>query len=171
VAHGTPGFDARRRAVRPRHPERRRRSRPPRLARLVFADTARRRDLEAILHPAIRGAIDQWFATLDKTAFPFAIADIPLLYETGLDKEYDAVIVTSCAPQTQVKRIMARDNLDATEVQHRLDAQMPLDDKVKRATYVIDTNGSLVQTNAQVHKLYKDCRAGEACRAVGRVSS
>jgi dephospho-CoA kinase len=126
------------------------------LAAMVFGDTAKRRDLEAILHPAIRGAIDQWFTTLDKTAFPFAIADIPLLYETGLDTEYDAVIVTSCAPQTQVKRIMARDNLDITAVQHRLDAQMPLADKVKRATYVIDTNGSLVQTNVQVHKLYNE---------------
>ena len=50
---------------------------------------------------------------------------------------------------------MARDDLDAGEVQRRLDAQMPLADKVKRATYVIDTNGSLVQTNAQVHKLYQ----------------
>ena len=74
----------------------------------------------------------------------------------GLDTEYDEVIVTSCAPQTQVKRIMARDTLDATDVQHRLEAQMPLAEKVKRATYVIDTNGSLVQTNTQVHKLYKE---------------
>jgi dephospho-CoA kinase len=156
VAHGTPGFDAVvaafGRGILNADGDLDRRA----LAALVFADTARRRDLEAILHPAIRGAIDQWFTTLDKTAFPFAIADIPLLYETGLDTEYDAVIVTSCAPPTQVKRIMARDNLDATEVQHRLDAQMPLAEKVKRATYVIDTNGSLVQTNAQVHKLYNE---------------
>ena len=160
VAHGTAGFDAVvaafGRGILNADGDLDRRA----LAALVFADTARRRDLEAILHPAIRGAIDQWFTTLDKTAFPFAIADIPLLYETGLDKEYDAVIVTSCAPQTQVKRIMARDNLDATQVQHRLDAQMPLEDKVKRATYVIDTNGSLVQTNAQVHKLYRDLSGG-----------
>ena len=160
VAHGTAGFDAVvaafGRGILNADGDLDRRA----LAALVFADTARRRDLEAILHPAIRGAIDQWFTTLDKTAFPFAIADIPLLYETGLDKEYDAVIVTSCAPQTQVKRIMARDNLDATQVQHRLDAQMPLEDKVKRATYVIDTNGSLVQTNTQVHKLYRDLTDG-----------
>ena len=160
VAHGTPGFDAVvaafGRGILNADGDLDRRA----LAALVFADTARRRDLEAILHPAIRGAIDQWFTTLDKTAFPFAIADIPLLYETGLDTEYDAVIVTSCAPQTQVKRIMARDNLDATAVQHRLDAQMPLADKVKRATYVIDTNGSLVQTNAQVHKMYRDLSGG-----------
>ena len=160
VAHGTPGFDAVvatfGRAILNADGDLDRRA----LAAMVFSDTAKRRELEAILHPAIRGAIDQWFTTLDKTAFPFAIADIPLLYETGLDKEYDAVIVTSCAPQTQVKRIMARDNLDATQVQHRLDAQMPLEDKVKRATYVIDTNGSLVQTNAQVHKLYQELSAG-----------
>ena len=155
VAHGTPGFESVvatfGRGILNADGDLDRRA----LAAMVFGDTAKRRDLEAILHPAIRGAIDQWFTTLDKTAFPFAIADIPLLYETGLDTEYDAVIVTSCAPQTQVRRIMARDNLDATEVQHRLDAQMPIEEKVKRATYVIDTNGSLVQTNAQVHKLYQ----------------
>ena len=111
------------------------------------------RDLRASLAGQVQWY--QWFASLDATAQPFAIADIPLLYEVGLDKEYDEVIVTSCTPQTQVKRIMARDNLDAAEVQRRLDAQLPLADKVKRATYVIDTNGSLVQTNAQVHKLYE----------------
>jgi dephospho-CoA kinase len=160
VAHGTPGFDAVvakfGRGILNADGDLDRRA----LAALVFADTARRRDLEAILHPVVKGAIDQWFTTLDQTAQPFAIADIPLLYEVGLEKEYDAVIVTSCTTANQVKRIMARDNLDATAVQHRLDAQMPIDEKVKRATYVIDTNGSLVQTNAQVHKLYKELSGG-----------
>ena len=160
VAHGTPGFDAVvarfGRGILNADGDLDRRA----LASLVFADTPKRRELEAILHPVVKGAIDQWFTTLDQAAQPFAIADIPLLYEVGLEKEYDAVIVTSCAPQTQVKRIMARDNLDATQVQHRLDAQMPIEEKVTRATYVIDTNGSLVQTNAQVHKLYKDLSGG-----------
>jgi dephospho-CoA kinase len=155
VAHGTPGFDAVvekfGRGILNADGDLDRRA----LGALVFADTGKRRDLEAILHPAIRAAIDQWFASLDKDAHKLAIADIPLLYEVGLDTEYDEVIVTACTPQTQMKRIMARDNLDAGEVQHRLDAQMPIDEKVKRATYVIDTNGSLVQTNAQVHALYK----------------
>ena len=50
---------------------------------------------------------------------------------------------------------MYRYNLDAKEVQGRLEAQLPIEDKVKRANYVVDTNGSLVQTNAQVHKLYQ----------------
>ena len=155
VAHGTPGFEAVvgkfGRGILNADGDLDRRA----LGALVFADPARRHDLEAILHPAIKGAIDQWFTTLDQSAQPFAIADIPLLYEVGLDKEYDAVIVTACTPQNQVRRIMARDNLDATEVQRRLEAQLPIEDKVKRANYVVDTNGSLVQTNAQVHALYK----------------
>jgi dephospho-CoA kinase len=160
VTHGTPGFDAVvakfGRGILNADGDLDRRA----LGALVFADSGKRRDLEAILHPAIKGAIDQWFTTLDQSAQPFAIADIPLLYEVKLDKEYDAVIVTACTRENQVRRIMARDNLDASEVQHRLDAQMPIDEKVKRANYVIDTNGSLVQTNAQVHKLYRDLSGG-----------
>jgi dephospho-CoA kinase len=160
VAHGTPGFDAVvatfGRGILTADGDLDRRA----LAAVVFADVHKRRALEAILHPAIKGAIDQWFAALNPGAQPFAIADIPLLYEVGLDKEYDEVIVTACTPATQVKRVMARDNLDAAEAQRRLDAQMPIADKVKRATYVIDTNGSLVQTNAQVHKLYRELSGG-----------
>ena len=156
VAHGTPGFEAVvgkfGRGILNADGDLDRRA----LGALVFADPGKRHDLEAILHPAIKGAIDQWFTTLDQSAQPFAIADIPLLYEVGLDKEYDAVIVTACTPQNQMKRIMARDNLDAKEVQGRLEAQLPIEDKVKRANYVVDTNGSLVQTNAQVHKLYNE---------------
>jgi dephospho-CoA kinase len=160
VAHGTPGFEAVvgkfGRGILNTDGDLDRRA----LGALVFADPGKRHDLEAILHPAIKGAIDQWFTTLDQSAQPFAIADIPLLYEVGLDKEYDAVIVTACTPQNQVKRIMARDNLDAKEVQGRLEAQLPIEEKVKRANYVVDTNGSLVQTNAQVHKLYQQLSAG-----------
>jgi dephospho-CoA kinase len=160
VAHGTPGFEAVvgkfGRGILNTDGDLDRRA----LGALVFADPGKRHDLEAILHPAIKGAIDQWFTTLDQSAQPFAFADIPLLYEVGLDKEYDAVIVTACTPQNQVKRIMARDNLDAKEVQGRLEAQLPIEEKVKRANYVVDTNGSLVQTNAQVHKLYQQLSAG-----------
>ena len=155
VAHGTPGFDAVvakfGRGILNTDGDLDRRA----LAAQVFADSGKRHDLEAILHPAIKGAIDQWFASLNPDAQRFAIADIPLLYEVGLDTEYDEVIVTACSPETQKKRIMARDNLDAAEVQGRLDAQLPIEEKVKRATYVVDTSGTLVQTNAQVHALYK----------------
>ena len=160
VAHGTPGFDAVDakfgRGILNADGDLDRRA----LGALVFADSGKRHDLEVILHPAIKGAIDQWFTTLDQSAQPFAIADIPLLYEVGLDKEYDAVIVTACTRENQMRRIMARDNLDAKDVQGRLEAQLPIEEKVARATYVVDTNGTLVQTNAQVHKLYRTLTDG-----------
>ena len=79
------------------------------LGALVFGDEAARRDLEAIVHPAVYGAIEAWFATLP--AMACAVADIPLLYETGREGDFDAVVVTACAPDEQLRRLMARDGL------------------------------------------------------------
>ena len=124
------------------------------LGRIVFADAAARHDLEAIIHPAVVATIERWFATLD-TSHPFAIADIPLLFEANRAGEYDAVIVTACKPQTQINRMMARDGISELEAQQRLAAQMPIDEKARRADHVIRTDGSLAETNAQVWALYQ----------------
>ena len=81
------------------------------LATLVFSDDGRRRTLEAIVHPAVRAATEAWFAAL-APGTPMAIADIPLLYETGRDRDFDKVIVVAAAPKRQVRRIMDRDSLN-----------------------------------------------------------
>jgi dephospho-CoA kinase len=88
---------------------------------------------------------------------------VPLLYEVGRDKDYDAVIVTTCSPDAQRQRLMARSSISAAEAQQRIDAQLPQDYKVSRADYVIDTNGSTAETNRQVEELLKQLEA-EACR-------
>ena len=69
----------------------------PALAAIVFSDSAARRDLEAIVHPAVRAGIDQFLAAMPP-ATPVAVADIPLLFETGRAGEFDAVVVAACAP-------------------------------------------------------------------------
>jgi dephospho-CoA kinase len=79
------------------------------LGGIVFGDEKARRDLEAIVHPAVYEAIEAWFATLPPVAF--AVADIPLLYETGRNANFDAVVVTACTPAEQVRRLTARDGL------------------------------------------------------------
>jgi dephospho-CoA kinase len=124
------------------------------LAAIVFADPAARRDLEAIIHPAVQQATDEWFATLDPATHRFAIADIPLLYEVGRQGAFDAVIVVACDPETQVRRVMARDAVSETEARQRLAAQMPIEDKVRRAHYVIRTEGTIEDTNRQVNELF-----------------
>ena len=123
------------------------------LGAIVFSDPARRRTLEAVVHPAVRSATDEWFAGLPEGT-PFAVADIPLLYEIGRDRDFDTVIVTAVDPDTQVRRVVHRDRLTEAEAQQRVAAQMPIEDKVKRADYVIRTGGTIEDTDRQVRDVF-----------------
>ena len=125
------------------------------LASIVFADTQARKDLEAIVHPAVQRATDEWFAVINPDVHPFAIADIPLLYEVGRQGAFDAVIVVACDPEIQLRRVMARDAVTETEARQRIAAQLPIEDKVRRAHYVIRTDGTLDQTHQQVEQVYR----------------
>lgn len=121
-----------------------------RLARIVFDDPRARLDLEAIIHPVVRAETEAWFASLDPARHPFAIADIPLLFETGRDRDFAATIVTACDPDEQLRRVMARDGASEEDARRRIAAQLPIADKIRRATYVITTDGTFEETNAQV---------------------
>jgi len=123
------------------------------LGAIVFTDQARRRVLEEIIHPAVRRATDAWFDHLEP-ATPFAIADIPLLYETGRDRDFDKVIVTATDSETQLRRVMRRDNLQESEARQRIMAQLPIEEKVRRADYVIRTDGPFEETDRQVKELF-----------------
>ena len=125
------------------------------LGSVVFADPQARKDLEAIIHPQVVEAIDRWFSSLDAQAHPFAIADVPLLYEAGRERDYDVVIVTACELPTQIRRVMARDSISEADARLRIAAQLPIEEKVRRADHVIRTDGLLATTNAQVHEVYK----------------
>jgi dephospho-CoA kinase len=125
------------------------------LGDVVFADQQARRDLEAIIHPRVVETIDRWFSSLDPAAHRFAIADVPLIYEAGREGDYDAMIVTACEPDTQIRRVVARDGITEAEARQRIAAQMPLAEKVRRADYVIRTDGLVANTNAQVHDVYR----------------
>ena len=129
------------------------------LARLVFPDEAARQALEAIVHPAVRRSTEAWFGTLDAARHPFAVADIPLLYEVGRDRDFDEVIVVACAPAAQVERVMKRDGLTEAEARQRLASQLPIDEKVRRADHVILTDGSIDETNRQVRALWAQLTA------------
>jgi dephospho-CoA kinase len=122
------------------------------LGSLVFSDAAARRDLEAIIHPRVYDAITQWFATLEA---PAGVADIPLLYETERESDFDVVIVAACTPAQQLERLMSRNGLSADAARQRIAAQWPLSDKVARADYVIDTSGTLEQTDANTLEVWE----------------
>ena len=123
-----------------------------RVGQIVFKDKRARLDLEAIIHPAVVKAISDFFATLPKRT-PFAVADIPLVFETGRDKDFDATIVVACPREMQLQRLMERNKLSKEDAERRLAAQLPIDQKVSKATYVINNAGTFDDTNAQVDAL------------------
>jgi dephospho-CoA kinase len=123
------------------------------LGRIVFADRPARADLEAIIHPEVYRRIGEWFADLP-AGIRVAIADIPLLFETGHQHDFDRVIVCACAPEEQLRRLMARDRLTRDAALARLEAQWPIDAKVQRGDYVIRTDGTYTETDQQVGRAY-----------------
>lgn len=123
------------------------------LGRLVFADPKARAALEAIVHPEVYRRIREWFANLPST-HAVAIADIPLVFETGHHHDFDGVIVAACSPEEQVRRVMARDHLPEPDARARLAAQWPIGEKVARATHVIWTDRSFEETDRQVAEVY-----------------
>jgi dephospho-CoA kinase len=120
------------------------------LAALVFEDASARRDLEAILHPRVYARIEEWASLQARAGARWILADIPLLFETGYERDFDRVIATLCPPDEQVRRIMARDGADEAAARARLSAQWPAEAKAARSTDVIDTGGTAEATNAQV---------------------
>jgi dephospho-CoA kinase len=125
------------------------------LAAIVFTDASARRDLEAIVHPPVRRAIAAGLRAFELTGSPpFAIVDIPLLYEAGRDKDFDRVIATVCSVPHQIERLLKR-GMSEEEARQRIAAQWPAEDKARRADFVIQTDGSFEETDAQVDRVLK----------------
>lgn len=126
------------------------------LGRVVFADERARRDLEQIIHPRVYAAVESWYAALQggAPAPPVAIADIPLLYETGREQEFDRVVVVACRPEQQAERLMARSGLSREDALARIVSQRPITDKTRRGDYVIDTSRSFDESDRQIREVW-----------------
>src|SRR5436309_4961528 len=123
------------------------------LGPIVFADPAARRDLEAIVHPAVYRALEAGMRAFEAAGnVRMVVADIPLLFETGAEKPFDRVIVVACLPALQVARLLER-GLSDTAASQRLAAQWPIDEKAARADFVIRTDGTFAETDRQVDEV------------------
>jgi dephospho-CoA kinase len=125
------------------------------LGPIVFADPAARRDLEAIVHPEVFRAIEAGLRGFERSgAYPFAVVDVPLLYETGAEGRYDTVIATVCPPEMQIARLIER-GLSDEAARQRLAAQWPTADKAARADFVVRTDGSFEETDRQIDEIVR----------------
>jgi dephospho-CoA kinase len=125
------------------------------LGAIVFTDGTARRHLEAILHPPVYDRIASWMAARQAEGAGWALADIPLLFETGREADFDRVIVASCDPEEQVRRVMRRDGLPDAAARARVASQWPIAEKVRRASDVVDTGGTFADTDRQVEALWE----------------
>ena len=131
----------------------------PALRSLVFADDAKRRQLEAILHPLIRNRTRAKLAAL--TA-PYALVAVPLLVETSFDELVDRILVVDSPEAAQLERLMRRDAIPRAEAQAMLRAQADRATRLRAAHDVIDNSGTPEATRRQVellHRCYLDLSA------------
>lgn len=127
-----------------------------RLGRIVFDNADARHTLERIVHPKVGHQIDTRLEQIARTApDSVVIMDIPLLFETGRTEGLSEIIVVHIPENLQKQRLMKRNGLNAQEAQARMASQMPLSEKAKKATIVIDNSGSIEQTRQQTLDVYR----------------
>ncbi|MGG0656364.1 dephospho-CoA kinase [Rummeliibacillus pycnus] len=124
----------------------------PKLGEIIFHDPAKRKELNAIIHPAIRKEMlrqrDEWLEKGEK----HVVLDIPLLFESRLQHFVEKILVVSVSEDTQLTRLMERNHLSEEEAEARIASQLPLSVKEEGADAVIYNNGNLEKTRAQLLK-------------------
>ncbi len=125
------------------------------LGERVFADADARKQLEAILHPRIARASMARFAELASEGHPYAIYEAALLVENGSHRMMSALIVVTASEATQLARVQARDGLSEAEARARMAAQLPLEEKVRVADYVIENDGDVEDTRARAREVHR----------------
>ncbi|MFQ5718168.1 MAG: dephospho-CoA kinase [Acidobacteriota bacterium] len=139
------------------------------LAAIVFRDPSARADLNAILHPAVGREEARLKEDLRARGVGIAITDAALLVEAGRAGAYDRLVVVACPRSLQLSRLLARHpDWHAEEAVARIDAQGPLEDKIALADYVIDTSGSLADTERRAHHVHVLLHEDLEARRAGR---
>jgi dephospho-CoA kinase len=129
----------------------------PKLAEAAFS--GRIQELNQIVHPAVLQKQKEWMAAIgERDPQAIAIVEAALILEAGSAKDFDRLIVVTCHPEQRVQRWSQRMNVDEEtarrEINRRMAAQFPDEEKIKAADYVIDNSGSIDETQKQVSQIY-----------------
>lgn len=125
------------------------------LGSFVFADEERKKQLNQIVHPHLLKRLKHEIEEAKNSGNKVIVVDAALIYETGLEKIFDKVIVVNSGIEHRMERIRQRDHLADSEIMHRIQSQMPVDEKVRRADVVIHNNGTLHMLREEAEKVYR----------------
>ncbi|MBN2644850.1 MAG: dephospho-CoA kinase [Desulfuromonadaceae bacterium] len=124
----------------------------------VFADAVARKQLEAIMHPAIAVLSRQRLHEAQQRA-ALVVYEAPLLYEAHAEDRVDRVLTVTVDPAVQLARLLARDRCSEQEARNRIGAQMPQEEKARRADYVLDNSSDLMRLKDRVDAFYRQLAA------------
>ncbi|PUB86898.1 MAG: dephospho-CoA kinase [gamma proteobacterium symbiont of Ctena orbiculata] len=122
------------------------------LREVVFNDPQRRKQLEGILHPPIRKAMEEW---VSKQIAPYVVLAIPLLFETRQTSIADRVLVVDCNEFIQIERVLKRDQISMEQINQILSSQVDRQTRLLGADDVIENNGSLEELYKDTEKLHR----------------
>lgn len=140
------------------------------LARLVFGDDGARRRLEAIVHPLVRGWIDDEIADARRKGAPLVVVDCALLFESGLDALCDATVTVDAPDAVRLRRAREAHGWDEAAVRRREAAQLPAETKRARAGRVVTNDGDAQRLDAEAAALYEELSAAPGAAATRRTS-
>ncbi len=123
------------------------------MAKIVFQDPGARKLLESIVHPVVSEIKERTLKGMESLGHEIVVVDVPLLYESSWEKDFDFIIVAYVPKDVQEKRLMRRDNMSREEALTRLRAQMNIEEKKRLADRAIDNTGDPEQTRLQVENL------------------
>jgi dephospho-CoA kinase len=124
------------------------------VARLIFRDETLRRLIEDILHPLVFERIKDFLKAIDKSSSVVIIIEVPLLFERGYGKKFDKTITVFTDEETALKRLK-KTGVRRTDALLRLQSQLPIREKMKRADFIIDNSGSIRKTTSLTEAIYK----------------
>jgi dephospho-CoA kinase len=141
----------------------------PKLANAAFP--SRIKELNAIVHPVVIARQDEWLEEIGRRdPHAIAIVEAALMIEAGAHKRFDKLIAVTCNVDQKVERFTERSHLSPaqarTEVERRMQAQIPEEEKARLADYVIDNSGTLEHAEAQVERIWQELRQVEAAQSV-----
>jgi len=129
------------------------------LGALVFSDPEARRRLNGLVHPLVIARIRELLAEAERRGERLAMVDAAVMIETGSYRGYDRIVVVHCPRELQIRRLATRDGLSPEEAERRVAAQMPAEDKKRYGHYLVDTAGSLPDTESQVQAIWEQLQA------------
>ena len=138
------------------------------LGSIVFPDREKLSRLNSIVHPAV---FEEWRRRIEdigeKTPAAIVISDVPLLIEAEMLHQVDVVILVHVSPEDQIQRLMDRNGCSREDAERRLSTQMPIDEKISHADFVIDNKGSLEKTEISVNAVWEELLIRERKMRVG----